>query len=53
VDIFWNDGELKRAVVKSILGNACKVRYGEEVIEFRTNLGETYQLSRDVEIRLC
>ncbi len=45
VDMFWDGGKLVKAVIRSILGNPCKVRYGEEVVEFGTDSGESYQLS--------
>lgn len=52
VDMFWDVGKLVKAVIKSILGNPCKVRYGEEVVEFGTDSGEAYQLSRDLAIHV-
>ncbi|MCH8806534.1 MAG: glycoside hydrolase family 95 protein [Planctomycetes bacterium] len=41
VDIAWDGGELTSAAVRSKLGGACKLRYGDNVIELQTRRGET------------
>jgi alpha-L-fucosidase 2 len=44
VDIEWQAGKLTRAVVRSLLGNACTVRYGEQSTQFDTRRGAEYVL---------
>jgi alpha-L-fucosidase 2 len=44
VDVEWKDGKLTGATVKSILGNACKVRYGAQSIELTGKAGERWML---------
>jgi alpha-L-fucosidase 2 len=40
VDLEWRDGKLARAELRSLLGNRCKVRYGDAAAEFDTGPGE-------------
>jgi len=42
VDIQWEEGRLKKASVRSKLGNPLKLRYGFKYIEMDTVGGETY-----------
>ncbi len=42
VDMEWKDGKLTRTVIRSKLGNPCKIRYGEKVIELETEAGKSY-----------
>jgi alpha-L-fucosidase 2 len=42
VDMTWQDGRLSRAVVRSRLGNACRVRYRDRVVELSTEAGKSY-----------
>jgi len=49
VDINWEGGKLTKAVVRSQLGNICKVRYGEKVVELKTRAGKAYRLNRELE----
>jgi hypothetical protein len=44
VDIEWKGGKLAYAVIHSLLGNACKVHYGEKMVELKLNAGESYKL---------
>ena len=49
VDIIWKDGKLTKARIQSLLGNTCKVRYGEKVVEIKTKAGKSYSLNRHLE----
>jgi len=44
VDICWKDSKLTKAVIRSLLGNSCKVRYGNKMIELKSKKGKTYSL---------
>jgi alpha-L-fucosidase 2 len=48
VDMDWSEGKLKSAVIRSLLGNPCKVRYGEKVSEFPTKPGTVYEIGGDL-----
>ena len=43
VDMHWKDGKLTRAVIRSLLGNKCKVRYGEKMVNLKTKSGKSYR----------
>jgi alpha-L-fucosidase 2 len=45
VDQQWEDGKLTKAALHSKLGGACRVRYGEKVIELETKPSETVKLT--------
>jgi alpha-L-fucosidase 2 len=49
VDIVWQDGVLAEATVRSKLGRLCKVRYGDKLVEFKTKIAATYQLTDTLE----
>jgi len=44
VDMEWKGGKLTYAVIRSLLGNACKIRYGEKIVELKLDVGESYRL---------
>jgi alpha-L-fucosidase 2 len=43
VDLAWQQGKLTRARVLSLLGNPCKVRLGDKVVELQTRRGKSYR----------
>jgi alpha-L-fucosidase 2 len=44
VDIEWKGGRLEKAVVRSLLGNECKIRFNGRSVKFATRPGESYAL---------
>jgi alpha-L-fucosidase 2 len=48
VDIDWKDGKLEKATILSKLGNDCKIRYGEKVINVQTMKGGKYDFDRSL-----
>ena len=48
VDIIWNNGRLSGVVIRSLLGRVCKLRYGTNTIEFKTQKGKTYRLDGEL-----
>jgi len=48
VDMTWENGELVYAVIRSDLGNPCKVRYGEQTNVFDTQSGGEYRVDMDL-----
>jgi alpha-L-fucosidase 2 len=44
VEMNWSDGKLQSAVIRSLLGNECKVRLGDKVISFPTTTGKSYRV---------
>jgi len=49
VDVAWKDGKLTEAVLRSKLGNPCRVRYGEKVVELQMKPGETRRLNSSLQ----
>lgn len=43
VDIYWTDGKLTEAVIRSLLGNTCKVCYDGKVVKLKTEPGKIYR----------
>ncbi|MHC4644820.1 MAG: glycoside hydrolase family 95 protein [Planctomycetota bacterium] len=48
VDIHWKDGRLESAVIRSLLGRNCRIRYREKTITLATSAGEEYQFDGDL-----
>jgi alpha-L-fucosidase 2 len=44
VDLEWEDGKLKTVRILSKLGNPCRIRYGNQLIELKTERGKMYHL---------
>ena len=45
VDINWENGKLKEAVILSKTGELCIVRYGEQVLSFKTKKNLSYRIT--------
>ncbi len=50
VDLYWENGRLTEAVVKSLLGKTCTVLYDGQRVEFETRAGEKIKLNEKLEI---
>ncbi len=51
VDMYWKNGKLFKAQIKSTVGGPCKVQYGESVIEFKSESGKSYELNDKLEVQ--
>jgi len=51
VDMQWRDGKLITAVLRSGVGNPCKIRYGGKAIEVKTKPGQTIELDGNLQER--
>ena len=49
VDVYWTDGKLTKARIRSILGQTCKIRSGEKTVELKTTGGGSYELDANLE----
>ena len=47
VDITWENGKLKEAVILSKAGEPCLVRYGAHILSFKTKKGKSYRITVD------
>ncbi len=43
VDLAWKDGKLVSATVYSLLGNPCRLRYGDVTRDVKIKKGKTFQ----------
>ena len=50
VDMVWEQGRLQKAIIRSALGNPCRIRCGNEEVEFPTRAGLTYTLGPDLKL---
>ena len=48
VDLAWKDGTLSECVIRSLAGNPCKVRYGDNVVDASPKAGETLRWNGDL-----
>ncbi len=44
VDIYWENGKLDKARIKSKRGGTCRIRYGNKIIDIETEKGKMYTL---------
>ena len=49
VDIEWKDRMLEKAVIHSLLGRKCSIRYGDRVVGITTKAGMNYELNGELE----
>jgi alpha-L-fucosidase 2 len=49
VDLAWENGQLTKAKITSLLGNPCKVIYGDRMKEMETEVGEEVLLDGNLE----
>ncbi len=52
VDIDWENGQLKEARIHSKLGNDCRVRYGDRMLDFPTEEGGSVTLDEQLRLTL-
>ncbi len=48
VDLAWKRGKLSRVSIQNQLGNSCKVRYADRVVEIKSAAGQTRHLSGEL-----
>jgi alpha-L-fucosidase 2 len=41
----WESGRLKSAVIKSLAGNSCRLKYGDQVVELKMEQGEVRKIT--------
>jgi alpha-L-fucosidase 2 len=44
VDLTWKDARLTRAAIRSLQGNPCRIRLGDQVVSLSTSKGKSYIL---------
>jgi len=44
VDIGWKEGKLEEAIIHSLIGNPCQIRYEDRTVEIKIAPGESYLL---------
>ena len=49
VDIHWKNGQLFKVKLLSKLGNKCRIRYGEKIIEIKTGKKQFYQFNKKLD----
>lgn len=48
IDMTWSDGKLKTVIVRSLLGNVCKIRYGDKLVKLKTEKAKSYTLNGEL-----
>lgn len=48
VDMTWKDGKLANATIRSLLGNPCIIRLGNNEVELATKRGKSYELNGEL-----
>lgn len=51
IDITWRDGKLTEAAIKSLLGNAVKIRYADQVKELKLDAGKSATFDSGLNLR--
>ena len=51
VDVEWKDGRLVAAAIRSVTGTACKVRYGEKVVDLNLKPGGAASLDGSLQAK--
>jgi alpha-L-fucosidase 2 len=49
VDLAWKNSRVTEAKIRSLLGNPCKVMYGEKIVEMETDISEVIMLDENLE----
>ena len=49
-DIFWSEGKLVKAVIRSLLGNDCSLSYKQKRINFKTQKNSEYLINDKLEL---
>jgi hypothetical protein len=44
----WKDGKLANATIRSLLGNPCIIRLGNNEVELATKRGKSYELNGEL-----
>jgi len=50
LDFYWKNGELRNITIRSKAGKTCKLKYGNNSVEFMTQAGKDYMLDGSLEI---
>jgi alpha-L-fucosidase 2 len=45
VDASWEEGKLETVVIKSMNGNPCRIKYGDELLDLELKKGEVKEIS--------
>jgi alpha-L-fucosidase 2 len=51
VDIFWKNGQLASAAIRSTLGNPCKIRYQGKKAAFKLAAGKSLKLNGSLQVQ--